>query len=248
MRASLTFLFCLISQSLVAQSCDELSVAGSDQWIPFAYTTGDNGSQKPAGIAYEVTKLIGKELGIPVKISVGIPWARIELMLGNGSLDMLAGNYWNQERAIKWIITESFAEDDVRVFVKKGRTFPFHELTDLIGKRGIMPRAVSFGQKFDAFKSNLNLESVQLHQQMIAMLQLDRTDYAILPLFSGISTIKHLGHHGEIIPLETPINVNTVHLSLSRESPCAKLTDKINQVIRKLKTDGTIQTITASYY
>jgi polar amino acid transport system substrate-binding protein len=248
MRAILVFILYLISSTLSAGEYRELSVSGSDQWIPFAYATGSNAERRARGIAYDVVNQIGQDLEIPVKIEIGIPWARIEAMLQSGDLDILAGNYWNKERALKWIISDHFAEDDVRVFVANDRIFKFEGLDDLKGRRGLMPQSVSFGQKFDSFKQNLTLETVLTHKQIITMLYLGRADYAILPYYSGLSKIKSLGYLGQIVPLDEPVNVNNVHLSLSRNSPCSKLIDKINRIIALRKEDGTIKRIINSYH
>lgn len=237
----------LFSMVTYASSCDKLKVSGSDQWIPFAYSEGDYPNRTPVGIAYEVVALIAQDLNIPLTIQVGLPWARIEALLERGELDLLAGNYWNEERAKKWLVTEDFGEDEVRVFVKKEGRFPFHSLDDLKKKKGLMPFGVSFGQEFDSYKKNLNLDTVHLHQQMIKMLSLDRADYVILPLYSGVSKIKDLGYHGKIEALERPVNVNKVHLSLSRQSPCAGLLEQINEIIAQRKQDGTFSKIFAKY-
>lgn len=247
MRTGLFLLFIFLCPLTWAQDCKELSVSGSDQWIPFAYASGEHPYKQAKGIAYDVVDQIGRDLGIAINLKLGIPWSRIEAMLENGDLDLLAGNYWNEDRAKKWLVTDHFALDDVRVFVRRDQSFPFQELKDLEGKRGLLPQGVSFGQDFDAYKKRLNIETVQLHEQMIRMLQLKRADYFILPFYSGVGKIRNLGFQEYIVPLETPVNVNTVHLSLSRRSPCAELLDEINQIIKQGRADGTFEAIFSKY-
>jgi len=180
-------------------SCDSITAAGSDQWIPFAYAEPD--SNTPTGIAYDVVRLIGRELNIPVNFHTGLPWKRIELGLETGSIDLLAGNYWNAERANSWIITDAFANDEVRIFVRSDHAFPFESLKDLEGRSGVMPRGISLGQTFDQYKSRLDIHEVQQHTQMFAMLNLDRIDYMVLPYLNGRIKTKYLGFQGRVQPV-----------------------------------------------
>ena len=236
----LTLLVCSTSYS-----CDSITVAGSDQWLPFAYSESD--SNTPTGIAYDVVRLIGKKLNIPVNFNTGLPWKRIELGMETGSIDLLAGNYWNAERAESWHITDAFANDEVRIFVRSGHAFPFDSLKDLEGRSGVMPRGISFGQAFDQYKSQLDIHEVQQHTQMFAMLNLGRIDYMVLPYLNGQIKTKNLGFQGKIIALKNNVSVNGVHLSLSKKSDCRHLLPQINKVIQRAKDRGTIKDIIKQY-
>lgn len=229
-----------------AAACQKIRVVGSDQWVPFAYAdvvVPDH----PLGIAYDVVRLISRDLGIPVEIEMGLPWLRIELELDTGAADLLAGNYWNDERAMRWAITEPIATDEVRVFTLSDKTFQYQEIADLIGKSGVMPFGISYGQEFDTFKSNLDLDEVRLHTQAISMLALERRDYMILPLYSGKLKVNRMGYKNQIVALPEPLAINNVHLALSRKSPCIVLLELINQAILKRKQDGSIDEIVRRY-
>ncbi|OZG70769.1 hypothetical protein BTA51_24630 [Hahella sp. CCB-MM4] len=231
---------------LSAAACEKIRVVGSDQWIPFAYTSPDQ-PDKPIGIAYDVVRLLGADLGVSVEIDVGIPWRRIELEMDNGTADLLAGNYWTEQRAKRWAVTRDFASDKVHVFVRKGEEFSYSSLSDLIGKAGVIPAGISLGQEFDSFKPNLDIYEVKQHTQMIEMLMKRRLDYMILPLYSGNLKIKALGYGEGISVLPTPVSVNSVHLSLSRESSCVVLLEKMNRQIERRVADGSIQAIISAY-
>ncbi len=229
-----------------AAACDKIRVVGSDQWIPFAYADAMV-PDHPLGIAYDVVRLISKDLDIPIEIEMGLPWRRIELELDTGSGDLLAGNYWNDERARRWAITEAIADDEVRVFTLSDKTFEFQDMSDLIGKSGVMPFGISYGQEFDSFKWNLDIDEVRLHTQAISMLVLGRKDYLLLPQYSGELKVNRMGYKNRIVALPKPLAVNSVHLALSRKSPCVVLLDLINQAIVKRKQDGSIDEIVRRY-
>lgn len=229
-----------------AAACQKIRVVGSDQWIPFAYAD-TMVPDHPLGIAYDVVRLISRDLDIPIEIEMGLPWLRVELELDTGSADLLAGNYWNEERARRWAITEPIAYDEVRVFTLSDKTFQYHEMSDLIGKAGVMPFGISLGPEFDSFKSNLDIDEVRLHTQAISMLVLGRKDYLLLPQYSGELKVKRMGYMNRIVALDEPLAVNSVHLALSRKSPCIVLLDLINQAIVKRKQDGSIDEIVGRY-
>ena len=237
---------CVLFGSLL-HACEKLRVVGSDQWIPFAFAKESADSLHPTGIAYDVVRLIGQELGIPVQITIGLPWRRIELAMDKGTADILAGNYWTEERAKRWALSDAFANDEVRIFVRRENNFPFNSMSDLIGKRGVMPAGISLGQEFDSFKHNLDIHEVKLHTQMIDMLALERVDYMILPLLSGRLKIKDAGYENALVAKSKAVSVNAVHLSISRQSSCIVLLDRINQLIEQRKNDGSIAAIVAAY-
>ncbi|GLQ30432.1 hypothetical protein GCM10007876_09100 [Litoribrevibacter albus] len=231
-----------------SNNCTSLSVAGSDQWIPFAYADSQK-PDHPIGIAFDVVRLLTEDLGLELTFQARQPWKRIEQKMNTGHVDILAGNYWNEERAQKWAITDAISKDEVRVFVHRQNEFPFHELKDLKDRHGLIPSGVSFGQAFDHYKSLLNIKEVKTHSQMMAMLSLQRTDYIVLPYFNTQRKIHALGYQDKIVALPTPLDVNNVHLSLSKQSPCysTELLQRFNESIRRLKQAGSIQKIEANY-
>lgn len=228
--------------------CKQLTVVGSDQWVPFAYLESEE-ANIPKGISFDVVRLISEDLNISLTFKIGIPWRRLELLMDGGQVDVLAGNYWNEHRAKKWAITRAISKDEVRVFVLSKKTLHFKTLTDLIGFEGLIPSGVSFGQAFDGFKPNLSLDEVTTHEQMITMLTLKRSDYLVLPYFNGLRKLNRLGLNEQIIALETPLTINPVHLSLAKKSPCYsdQLLEQFNQAIDERLSDGSIRKIEQSY-
>ena len=225
--------------------CDSLSVAGAEQWRPFAFTT-HTPTPSAHGIAHDVVKIIGKELDIPVHQQVEIPWKRIEFQLEQGQLDVLAGNYWTKERAEKWLLTDPIASEKVHIFTRRGEQFEFRALDNLRGKSGVVPRGISLGADFDEMRKSLQIVDVRTHEQMYDMLRAGRVDYLVSPVYAAQ---KHLNDplNRDIVMLPQPINTYDVHLSLSPKSPCSTLLPKINKVIQDKKLDGTIDGIVRQY-
>lgn len=238
-----------LAESKITPACNTLTVVGSDQWIPFAYTEDSTEGYKAKGIAFDTAKLILGDLGLKADIKMNIPWKRLELMMNEGKADLLAGHYWTKERAQKWYISSEFALDEVRVFVNETENIAFQSLEDLIDYRGLMPKGVSLGPTFDTFRHKLRIDEVQEHDQMIAMLNLKRADYIVLPYFNGQRKINKLNLGEKISALEPALSINKVHLALSRQSACGSLSllEKINQAINIRLKDGSIKKIEHAY-
>jgi len=245
-HTALCVLGAALSLNVAATQCTSLRVAGASQWFPFAYND-PLVPNIPQGIAFDVVRLIASDINIPIQYIDDLPWRRIEQAMLDGSVDLLAGNYANSERESAWLLTQPFSIDDVRVFVKLENPIRFDKLKDLENYTGLIPSGVSFGREFDDYKHKLNITEVELHEQMVSMLISQRADYIVLPRFSGLKRVNLLGFQGKVVPLDTPISKNNVHLSMSRESPCKALLNTINERILENRKNGNISAIEAKY-
>ena len=142
-------------RALASTECKTLHTAGAQQWFPYAFNEFE-GRLKATGIAFDVLTLLARDLGVTLKIETGLPWKRIESKLDAGELDILAGNYWNEARSRKWLITAPFAAEEVYVVLSpslsqtRGTDLSLNALAQYIG---VMPRGISLGEKFDSIKS-----------------------------------------------------------------------------------------------
>ena len=246
MRSFVLFCASLLLSNAVSASCNVISVAGAEQWRPFAYTEL-NGKLHARGIAHDTINLIANDLGLTVDTQVGLPWKRIEAKLDAGELDLLAGHYWTQERSDRWLVTRSIAQETVHVVVRKDRDFMFQSLGDLKKKSGVVPRGISLGKDFDEIRKTMHVTEVRGHEQMYDLLRLDRVDFAVSPLFAAQQQLKHPDNE-QLKVLERPINRYDVHLSLSPKSNCVSLFPQINDAIKARVEDGSIQQIIDSYH
>lgn len=229
-----------------AATCRQFAVAGAEQWVPFAYHQQQDGQLVARGIAHEVIRLVAADMQIGVKQKVGMPWKRIELELEQGSLDILAGNYWSKSRAEKWLLTHAIAHEPVKLLTLKANTFTFDKLTDLTGRIGVVPRGISLGQDFDQARKTLRILEVRTHEQMYEMLNRGRVDYMVSPEFAALQHLKK-AENRNITFLSKAINLYPVHLSFSRHSACSGLFSKFNQVLAQKLQDGSIDVLLSAY-
>jgi len=230
-----------------AQECHILRVGGTDGWYPVAYINQE--TREPAGIAHDFVKIVGEKLEIPVTIDATLPWKRMLEYLNDGDLDLCAAMYWTKEREERYQYTVSYFVNEARVFVPKGKEFPFERLEDLIGRTGGIPAGGSFGQAFDTFANEhqLKLQGVKTKYQMTMKVLAGRNDYFIQDYLDGMMYLKQEGLQDKFVALPHPVSTTDVYLAVSRQSPCLHLVPQINAIIDEAKQDGTLQAIIDTY-
>ncbi len=201
--------------SVYAKDCQVIKVAGSNLWLPMSFVAPDAGD--PVGIAYDLIKHVGKKLGIPVEIDTELPWKRLQLYVYLGKYDLITSIYWNEERAKKYLYTESFFVNHTRVWVVKGREFPFTEFKDLIGRVGGIPFGGSIGQEFDAFAKahGLKLEGVKNKDQRFKKLLSGRNDYVLNDYLDVKTYLKQKGLQDKFVALDKVVVENKVYFAMS---------------------------------
>lgn len=241
------FLILCSASAVRAQECKVLRIGGNNDWLPVAYI--DQNTKKPKGIGYDFAKMIGKGLGIPVKLDATLPWKRLLHDVENGNLDMITAIFKTPEREKLYQYTDSYFVNESRAFVIKGNEFPLNKLEDLIGRIGGIPLGGSFGVKFDSFakKHKLELEEVQSYTQMTQKVLAGRNDYFIQDYLDGLLSLKKNGLQDRIAPLPYPISTTDVYFAVSRKSPCVALVPQINTIIKKSKQEGTLQALVNVY-
>jgi len=232
--------------SVYANDCKIFRVSGGFRWLPVAYKHPDSG--QPAGIAYDVVRIIGKKLNISVNINIELPWGRAIDYLKHGKLDIIAGDYWNEEGNNYYQYSIPFLKNELRVFVLKGKEFPCNRLEDLIGLEGGRPLRVNYGKEFETFaKKHLKFSEVKTTPQLVNMLKIGRTDYFMLDHWDGLLRVAQHGMKDKIVALPYAVNTNQVYLTVSRKSPCIQIVPEINNILQLLIDDGTIKQLTDAY-
>ena len=224
-----------------AEDCRSFSGNGVNNWYPFSYRTEDG---VLTGVMVDGMAEALKRNGLQLDIQEDRPWKRIIYDLEGGNVDMVLGAYWNSERAAKFHYSEVMGTDELRVFVKRGREFPFTSFADLIGRSGMHLLGGSLGDEFDAFSEQyLDLQEIPQSDTIVTMLHKERADYGILGYVEGLKFMHSLGLEDHITALPKPILSNAMHVLISKSAPCAAHVDKINETIRQMQSDGTLDKI-----
>ncbi len=240
----------LVGMSHAASTtCDTIRVGGANNWYPVFIRTDD--ATNVYGIAPEVAAKVFRQIGVKLRILPYRPWKRMFRQMDNGNLDAVLGVYWTSERAEKYDYSDPVGKDEIAIFVRKDHQFTLKGLKDLIGRKGLRPLGGSYGETFDKFAKQNNLDIEQIpssaKQSIMKMLVAGRTDYAVLGRYDGFAHIRSLGVVGEIVDLSWPVVTNDVHFLFSRKSPCIKLLPKVNAAIRSLREEGFLKFVEAKY-
>ncbi|WP_055670888.1 substrate-binding periplasmic protein [Roseibium alexandrii] len=234
-----------------AERCDTIRVNGTVDWYPVIMRSSDTGLA--SGVLPATMVELGRRVGIDVIFQPITPFKRQLVQLENGSLDAVLGAYWTKERAEKFQYSSSVLDDEVAIFVLKGKEFPLSKRSDLVGRLGIRPFGGSYGEDFDQYaREHLAMQEIapvptDFRRDMLAMLLNENADYAVLGRFHGLKIIEEGEGADQLIDLEWPVVSNGVHILFSRKSPCAHLFDRFEEQLKKLWAEGWIESVLADY-
>ncbi|RTZ15679.1 amino acid ABC transporter substrate-binding protein [Vibrio aquaticus] len=239
--------FVLFTHSVYSQDCEMLKVGGADKWLPITYMHPE--TNQPTGIANDFITFIGSELGIPVKIDLKTPWKRTLAKTRVGKTDLVNALYWTEERASYYQYSAAYFTNESRLFVLKGDEFKFESFEDLKHLTGMASLGASFGDEFDSFanQNQLDIFRGKSKEHSIKMLLAKRVDYFIQDYLDASMYLKQHNLQHKIVALPYPVSTTDVYFGISRLSPCAGLVPQINQLIDHAKKDGTLQHIVDSY-
>lgn len=200
--------------------------------------------KKTVGPVITIAEKIFDKYGLKLKIRQ-VPWARAIDELRAGKLDMILTIFATEEREKFATFTVPYGYLNTSAFVPKGRVFPLNSWNDLVGKKGLMIRGRSEGQKFDQFaKANLTLaEKKNIYTILKMIAHGGRGDYGIEKETTiRIESIK-LGVDKKIVILPTPLVSNPIRFGISKKSQFNNLVPKVNKEIEAYVADGTIKNL-----
>ncbi len=224
--------------------CSVVRVNGSSVWYPVSLRKGGVGELR--GVFPDVAREIFKRLNVPVEIGGSLPWKRLQVLLENGKLDVLAGAYLTPAREQIYDVSSPVMKEQAAVFIRKSLPGRPGSLEGLVGLRGLAPFGASFGEKFDEFaaeKLTIQRQSFDDFAMNMQLLADEKADYLIETIREGKRMIAELeaGDLVEILPW--PASDNTLHFMFSRSSPCARLFGEFNRELDRLIVSGELQTL-----
>ena len=241
------FFLLVIPVLAVANDGSVLKVSGPPNYLPMSFV--DKTSGHPTGVSYDIVKLLGERLSVPIKIFPNLPWRRALVYLNSGELDILVAIYKTPEREEKYLFSVPYHQNAAHIFVRKDRFFNFKGLNDLLGKTGEVPMGDSFGSVFDTFvkEHNLRIEYAPTKTQRFKKLLLGRSDYVIQDKLDGLIYIRQNFLSDKIIILPKAISFTKVHFAISKKSFFANKIPEINCFLEELKRNGTITSLINKY-
>ncbi len=215
---------------------DVVQISGLPNYPPVSWKAEGTLS----GVGARLAKTICTELKVPFKF-VPLPWVRALSDAEHGKVDIIAGAYIKKDRQQYMDYSVPFMIDPGAIFVMKGHAFPFKDLKDLIGKKGVTMLGYSWGEAFDRFsEEHLDVATVTKPLQALKMLERGRVDYFVYGLYSGGFVAEKAGMADKVEPLPNPVSQENFYITFSKQSRFKHLLPRANDIINRLKAQGVI--------
>lgn len=214
---------------------DALRFIGGE--FPFILETQDG---KPSGLAVEVIKEVARRSGIDYTITV-VPWARAQALMQSGRADILIGPYRTREREqqltfIRWplyIDTMSWYANTESNYQWDGN---FSSLSRL--RLGVT-RGWTLGQRYEASKRRLQIETADSIEQNFGKLLLGRLDLVACNERTAQAASRRMPPRQSIRPLTPPITRIGGYFAYGRTAPVdpriVEFESALGQIVRSGK-------------
>ncbi len=216
---------------------------------PFYPPVSWHSENRLMGLAPAVTKQLFAELGFKVQLSADSNWKRCLLEVEQGNADIIVAAYRISSREAYLRYSEHpIIADKVILFVNRQQPMDFTHLRDLRGKTVGLLLGDSWGDEFDHFiRQNSRIEYVSRGGQNFSKLALGRIDYMPGGKLSGQLQSRKLGFHDQIMALDTEITTEHYYLAIGRHSGLDSYLPYLNQRLKEMNDDGTIERLRAYY-
>lgn len=215
-----------------ALACTHPKIGGSSDWYPFAYF--DRQQNQVKGAAYKFAAQLAKHMKWqPIYPDRYTPWSRSVKQLKSGELDIIVGIYNTQQRRAFMAFSKPYIHITTNIYVKKGNTFKFEKIDDLVGKLGGKVLGGAAGGGIDDHPLILRFIEVHTREQLFNMLIRERIDYIPFTDMEAEPLIKSLGLRDKIDKLPTPLAKTPVTIAVSKKSDCLEYLPQINLFIDK---------------
>lgn len=226
---SIIFLGFCCTADAASKMCTQLTFSGAADWYPISYY--DN-QQKFVGDSLEIARVLSNELDVDLNVVEGLPWLRQLNLLEEGKIDFIAA-YYNDERAKRYIYSEPFSVERVKVFFRKNEERQISKIEELDGLLGVRPLAAYLGNEVDSFsRDNSNIFQIDNTKVMFRMLFAKRVDYVITAHRNGMRAIKSLAKEESVSIPELNFAENSIHLIFSKNMDCQLDFAKVNRIIQ----------------
>lgn len=239
-------LFCTMAAAaalLLPAHADDLVMA-TDDWPPFRISN-DRGL---VGLDIDFIEEVAKRTGADLTVAK-MPWGRALTSMQSGSVDMMTGLAYRDERA------EYIAYTDTPYFKCTTAFYTIAGQADKIRRyEDLAQHQVGFvlhSAYFDRFDNDQSLDKVGVAQEqiLIDMLMSRRFGVMIGTDCQVDYLIKQQGFAGKIEKAPyNPGNAVDLFLGVSRKSGWAERLDELNQVVKGLVDEGFVEEISRTYY
>lgn len=222
-------------------SSKKITILGAQGWLPYVFATEEG--QVPEGAGFDIFERALEGTGYTMEVQPVVGWSRLLELVKMSQIDVVAGIYYNDERAEVYEFSEPFAQDRTVLWVKAGKEFDFSTLSDLDGKIAVLPSGGSYGDDFEAQKEKMTVKSVEGKDQAFELLLSDLGDFYVSSYTDMKASIIKNGYEDKIVALPKSIAENDVYFVMALDNPNVAVMDQLNENIKAMKASGEIEEI-----
>ncbi|SCK23366.1 ABC transporter substrate-binding protein [Vogesella sp. LIG4] len=223
-------------QAIASVPCARLVASGNPEYPPYLWVD-PNDDKRLIGAAADMMQMLSREVGIPISINYGGPWARVQKSVRDGRIDLIAGAFFTQpRRQYMSYIQTPLTITRTAIWMRDSKPFNYTRWLDLVGYRGVTVVNNSFGEEFDRFaEHSLNIETVGSVENALRMLSMGRADYLIYEDAPAQAYANRLGLQN-LKTASGTITREPLYLTLGHQSSCFsdELYQRLNKAMKKL--------------
>ncbi|MBB5204264.1 polar amino acid transport system substrate-binding protein [Inhella inkyongensis] len=176
-----------------------------------------------------------RRAGVAVELRA-MPWVRVVREVDDG-LSCAVGVYSTPARRSRWAFSEPFFKDQILVLGLPGRELPpVREVKDLVGLRVGVVRGWAYGELQEKVERLDRLESTY-DDQLFQSLQAGKSDVVLALQHAAQHTLERLGMEARILAV---LAEQDVHIACPKRAPFVPQMQRLSQVLRVWKRDGTM--------
>jgi len=243
------FLLSVIIAADFAVAQKTLSFVTLDNFSPFAWKE----DEQSKGIDVDVVNEMCQRLSVKCDITFR-PWKRVLAETRWGEKDGGFSAFKTQEREVfAYFLDYPLHYSTYKIFVKKGKEFPFEKVDDLYGKIIGKNRGFNTGEEFDKAteEGRIRVEEATDAKANIRKLMAERIEALVGNYHETLLMLKQLGFSGQVIPLPLPIRKpRGAYLIISKSAKIsnkAELINEMNNTLKNMYEDGTVERINSRY-
>ncbi|MDC8770633.1 substrate-binding periplasmic protein [Roseateles albus] len=172
------------------------------------------------GVCVEAARRAFSAVGLTLKVEPPIPWARCQLMVENGEVDVNLCAFANDKRREYAVMVEPpIGHNEAVLIVRRDSSLVYKSWADLKGLRIGMGRGVSFGSDFDNYLAqHARLDIALSEARNLQKLTLGRLDAVITARLAGQQLIRSMGCEGQLRLLPAQVTEGRLLMQMSKHS------------------------------
>lgn len=219
-------------------------------WDPYQY---QNEEGRLTGLDIELVEAVFDHMSCPVRYEE-MPWKRQLLHLKSGSVDLITGASFVEERTAYGHFSEPYREEQVVLFVNEEAAghYPVSELSDLLQMDFTLGIALGYfyGDTFERLLKNpafaARVVELPSEEHAFRMLALGRVDGVLADPFVAAHLVRQHQWQGVFRPMATVYQA-PIHFLFSRQSVPGEWVSRFNRSLRTLQETGETDAIVKRY-